>query len=78
MFTFLIRNEILINYYNEKTALHMAIEKDNLEIIHLLLSHTDIDINIRSVLNCFSFLYHFDQYFFIMFHISFLNGIENH
>lgn len=64
MFTFLIRNEILINYYNEKTALHMAIEKNNLEIIHLLLSHPDIDINIRSVLNCFSFLYHFKSILF--------------
>ncbi|KAK8893061.1 hypothetical protein M9Y10_030323 [Tritrichomonas musculus] len=32
-------------YYEEKTALHLAVEKENLEIAQLLLSKSDIDVN---------------------------------
>ena len=30
---------------NEKTALHIAVEKRNVEIVKLLLSHPNIDVN---------------------------------
>ena len=33
-----------------QTALHIAIEKENIEIIQLLLSHPDIDINCKCIL----------------------------
>lgn len=33
----------------QKTALHMAIEKENIEIIVFLLSKPDIDVNILFV-----------------------------
>ena len=38
-------NKIPIHFY--KTALHMAVEKENIEIIELLLSNPNIDINIK-------------------------------
>lgn len=34
-----------------KTALHIAVEKENIEIIRLLLSREDIDVNILLILN---------------------------
>ena len=34
----------------QKTALHIAIEKENIEIVKLLLSHPEIDINILCIL----------------------------
>ena len=40
-------NEILIYFY--KTALYLAIEKENLEIIKLLLMNEKIDINILNI-----------------------------
>ena len=36
-----------ITFY--KTALHIAVEKENFEIVQLLLSHDKIDINIQSI-----------------------------
>ena len=33
-----------------KTALHMAVEKENLEIIKLLISHRYIDVEYRYIL----------------------------
>ena len=35
----------------QKTALHMAIEKENIEIIKLLLSNPKIDVNLLFILN---------------------------
>lgn len=34
----------------QKTALHIAIEKENIEIVKLLLSRPEIDINILCIL----------------------------
>ena len=31
----------------EKTSLHLAVEKDDIEIVKLLLQHKDIDINVE-------------------------------
>ena len=43
-----------------KTTFFIAIEKENLDIIELLLSQHDIDINRKSILNqIYFFLYHF-------------------
>lgn len=33
----------------DKTALHMATEKENLKIIQLLLSHKQIDVNTKLI-----------------------------
>ena len=44
-------NEILIKIH--KTALYVAIEKENIEIIKLLLTNENIDINILNVFNIF-------------------------
>ena len=41
-------NEILILFY--KTALYLAVEKGNIEIIKLLLSNDKLDINILNIL----------------------------
>ena len=49
-----------------RTALHVAVEKENLEIVKLLLSNKNIDINQRSILKN-TFLYHSKSYFFIQF-----------
>lgn len=45
-----------------KTTFFIAIEKENLDIIELLLSQHDIDINRKSILN--------QIYFFISFRIK--------
>ena len=46
----------------------MAVEKENLEIIKLLLSNDNIDINIPYIL----------YLFYIKFKIIFFNAIQNH
>lgn len=38
-----------IIFFYEKTALVIAAEKDNTEIVKLLLSHQGIDINAKSI-----------------------------
>ena len=45
------------NYFNEicflfsqKTALHAAVEKDNIEIVQLLLSIKNINVDIKTIL----------------------------
>lgn len=43
---------------NEKTALHMAIEREQQETVQLLLSHQNIKINALYIFKFF-FLYHF-------------------
>ena len=42
-----IFNKIIFQY--NKTALYLAIEKENLEIIKLLLSNNAIDVNILNI-----------------------------
>lgn len=43
--------------FNEKTALHEAVEKENLDIlVQLLISRQDIDINAKLVLNFVSLI----------------------
>ena len=66
-FTIISFNEILIRFY--KTALYLAIEKDNIEIVKLLLTNNKLNINQRNILNIF---------FFIKFKILFFNVILNH
>ena len=43
-----IFNEIIL--YFKKTTLYLAIEKENLDIIQLLLSNDKIDVNILNIL----------------------------
>ena len=59
-------NEILIKFY--KTALYLAVEKENLEIVKVLLTNDKIDINIINIL--FTFI--------IKFKIISFNKIQNH
>ena len=40
-------NEIIIQFY--KTALYMAVEKENIEIVNLLLNNNKIDVNIINI-----------------------------
>ena len=44
-------DEIIIYFY--KTALYLAIEKENIEIIKLLLTRDNIDVNIPYIPNQF-------------------------
>ena len=40
-----------IFFFNEKAALHIAVEKGNIELIKILLSNPNIDINLYTILN---------------------------
>ena len=51
-----------------KTALYLAVEKENIEIVKLLLTNNKLDINIINILNIF----------FIKLKIISLNEIQNH
>ena len=59
--------EILIYLY--KTALYLAIEKENLDIIKLLLSNDKIDVNILSILNFLYIKFKIIRFNFIQIHI---------
>lgn len=41
-----------------KTSLHIAVEKGNIEIVELLLKHPRIDINSQSISNLVYYKYH--------------------
>ena len=43
-------NEILIKYFFYKTALCLAVEKENIEIVKLLLMNDKLDINLGYIL----------------------------
>ena len=43
------------DFYFQKAALHIAIEEENVEIIQLLLSNKDIDVNLAQILKYFLF-----------------------
>mgnify|MGYP002475902605 CR=1 FL=1 len=64
LFAFLnVISKILVIY---QTALHIAIENDNIEIVQLLLTNPQIDVNIKaSISNCL--LLKFQILFFIQF-----------
>ena len=51
-----------------KTALYLAVEKGNIEIVRLLLTNDKLDINLLNILNIFS----------IKFGIISSNYIQNH
>ena len=43
---------MIFNYFNvNKTALYFAVEKNNIEIVKLLLTNANIDVNIPCVFN---------------------------
>lgn len=43
-------HQIPKNIFFNKTALHIAVELENIEIVKLLLKHKNIDVNINSIL----------------------------
>lgn len=47
------------------TPLHHAIEKGNIELVRLLLTRPEIDVNKRYVLNLNTFSFSFTSYHFI-------------
>ena len=53
-------------FFNEKTALHIAIEKDDMPIVRELLAIKEIDINIKAIQDPI-FLYRFKFLNFIKF-----------
>lgn len=55
-FKFIFFNEILILFFFYKTALLWAVQKENIEIIKLLLINEKLDINSVYILNIFIFL----------------------
>ena len=55
-------NEILNYYLFHKTALFLAIEKENVEIVKFLLCNDKIDVNIIGIFN-----YIFDKILFLVF-----------
>mgnify|MGYP002472050019 CR=1 FL=1 len=56
--------EILFIKIFYRTALTMSIEQENVEITKLLLDHPEIDVNKKSVLNQFFFVYVISNQFF--------------
>ena len=67
-----IQNDIFqYNYHiidSYKTALYLAVENENIEIIKLLLTNNRLDINVLNIL----------YLFFLKFHNIFFNIIQNH
>lgn len=66
----------LIFYFFQKTLLTIAAENDNINIVQLLLSCDNIDVNLLSVLNWFFVKYnsninHLNYIFILNFRIEF-------
>lgn len=56
-------------FYFNKTALHIAVEKGFLEIVELLLSRDNLDVNIKNIHNYFKII-KFEIILLIMFQLS--------
>lgn len=68
-------NEIILLIY--KTALFLAVEKENLEIVKLLLNNDTIDVDTFNISLSF-FLYNSKSIFSIAFKNIYSNEIPNH
>ena len=53
-FQIVLLNEIILYIFN-KTSLYLAIEKGNVEIVKLLLTNDNLDVNIMNILIDFFF-----------------------
>lgn len=67
--------------FSNKAALNVAVEKGNLETVRLLLSHPEINVNIKSISNNLKFFNSISKkkkFFFIVFEKNcfFLNEIS--
>lgn len=63
------------NNFNEKGSLHVAIENGNEEIVRLLCSNINTNLNSKYIFTC-SFKYNLKDYFlFIKFKIDFENEV---
>lgn len=45
--------KFLIDFFHEKTAIFIAVEKEDYEMVELLLTNQNIDLNIKSILSQF-------------------------
>ena len=54
--------------YFQKTPLHLAVEKENADIVRLLLSHPKIDVNTKSIK--INYFLNIIQYFIDLFHLK--------
>ena len=59
----------------EKTPLFIEVEKGNIEIIQLLLSNSNIDVNILSIKNPLDFIKLFSGCFYCIQSIVYFNSI---
>lgn len=59
---------ILKKFFNyiidEKSALHIAVEKENIEVIKLLLNQKEINVNAKDEINCENLSIKFVQIFY--------------
>ena len=56
--------KFIFHYFNDKSALHIAVEKGNIEVVKLLLKIDNIDVNLKRVftiihLHNFNYLFKF-------------------
>ena len=64
-----------ISFYFYQTALYLAVEKENIEIIKLLLSNNKLNINILNISSHFFYTIK-SQIFQIKFKITYFNAIQ--
>lgn len=69
-------NVILIFLFY-KTALFAAVEKENVEIVRILLTNDKIDVDVLNVLNTYIFNSILNLCIFITFKILYFNEIQN-
>lgn len=67
-----------IYFISHKSALSMAIEKENIDILHLLLSNSNIDPNVEIIINHLLYFIPFKNTFIFMLLKDYsLNKIQN-